>query len=75
MRIGFWGELADWNSGVTLVQKTHDSGGEHIQGFSNGRAIFLNRNPYNAIISFHNFLYAGHKGKIFIHSCSTYIHI
>ncbi|XP_057378355.1 sialate:O-sulfotransferase 1-like [Daphnia carinata] len=59
---GFWGELADWDAGVTCVQKTHDSGANHIKSFSGGRSIFLNRNPYEAILSFHNFLYGGHIG-------------
>lgn len=59
---GFWGELADWNGGETVVQKTHDYGLDHIRSFSNGRAIFLTRNPYDAVLSFHNFLYGGHTG-------------
>ncbi|XP_046655773.1 WSC domain-containing protein 1-like [Daphnia pulicaria] len=59
---GFWGELADWNAGVTVAQKTHDSGADHVRSFSGGRSIFLNRNPYEAILSFHNFLYGGHVG-------------
>jgi len=61
-RAGFWGELADWDAGVTVVQKTHDSGADHVRSFSGGRSIFLNRNPYEAILSFHNFLYGGHVG-------------
>lgn len=60
--IGFWGELADWDAGVTCAQKSHDSGAEHVRSFSGGRSIFLNRNPYEAILSFHNFLYGGHIG-------------
>lgn len=59
---GFWGELTDWDSGVTCVQKTHDASRHHIKSFSGGRGIFLNRNPYQAIMSFHNFLYGGHTG-------------
>lgn len=59
---GFWGETADWDSGVTCVQKTHDSGKEHIVTFSGGKGILLCRNPYEAILSFHNFLYGGHTG-------------
>lgn len=59
---GFWGELAEWDAGVTCVQKSHDSDSNHIKSFSGGRAIFLNRNPYEAVLSFHNFLYGGHTG-------------
>ena len=59
---GFWGELTDWDSGQTLVQKTHDSSFDHIQSFSNGKGILICRNPYDALISFHNFLYGGHVG-------------
>jgi hypothetical protein len=28
-----------------------------------GRAVLVLRNPYDAILSTHNFLYAGHHGK------------
>ena len=28
-----------------------------------GRGILIVRNPYDAILSTHNFLYAGHHGK------------
>ncbi len=44
------------------MQKTHDSGPDHIHQFSSGKAIFLTRNPYDAVLSFHNFLYGGHTG-------------
>jgi Sulfotransferase domain len=59
---GYWGELADWDSGVTIVQKTHDSGAGHVRSFDNGKAVFLMRNPYDAVLSFHNFIYGGHTG-------------
>ena len=59
--LGFWGELAEWNSGVTIVQKTHDAGPQHIATFDSG-AILVLRNPYDAVLSFHNFIYGGHTG-------------
>ena len=44
-----------------MVQKTHDLGVQHIRSFD-GRVVLLLRNPYDAILSFHNFLYGGHTG-------------
>ena len=61
--IGFWGEIRDWRDGTTLVQKTHDASRAHVQDDFGGRAILVVRNPYAAILSTHNFLYAGHHGR------------
>lgn len=58
---GYLGEVLDWRSGETVVQKTHDLGVQHIRSFD-GRVVLLLRNPYDAILSFHNFLYGGHTG-------------
>lgn len=33
-----------------------------MRSFSGGQGIFITRNPYDAIISYHNFLYGGHTG-------------
>ncbi|KAK2720689.1 sialate:O-sulfotransferase 2-like isoform X1 [Artemia franciscana] len=62
---GFLGELADWSSGETIVQKTHDFGEGNIKKFvSNNKikAVLVIRNPYDAIISYHNYIYGGHNG-------------
>ncbi|XP_069188326.1 sialate:O-sulfotransferase 1-like isoform X2 [Procambarus clarkii] len=58
---GFFGELEPWNAGTTFTQKTHDGSPAHIQAF-NGTGVLLLRNPYRAIISYHNFLFGGHTG-------------
>jgi len=58
---GYRGELEDWESGTTLVQKIHEYGDGNIKDFG-GRAIVLLRNPYRAILSYHNFLFGGHRG-------------
>ncbi|XP_068231867.1 uncharacterized protein [Palaemon carinicauda] len=58
---GYFGELEHWTQGTTIVQKTHDCGPNHIEAF-NKSAILLLRNPYRAILSFHNYLFAGHTG-------------
>ena len=56
---GMWGEIRDWRDGTTLVQKTHDPA--PAAGFR-GRAVVIVRSPYQAILSKHNYLYAGHTG-------------
>ncbi|KAK7077210.1 WSC domain-containing protein 1 [Halocaridina rubra] len=58
---GYYGELEPWTSGTTIAQKTHDCGFTHVQAF-NKSVILLLRNPYRAILSFHNYLFAGHTG-------------
>ena len=58
--IEHYGELDNWKAGTTLVQKTHENGLETIDKFG-GKGILLLRNPYRAIISYHNFLFGGHK--------------
>ncbi|CAL4110799.1 unnamed protein product, partial [Meganyctiphanes norvegica] len=58
---GYYGELMDWKSGATIVQKTHDCGENHIQDFGSCGVLLL-RNPYRAILSFHNYLFGGHTG-------------
>ena len=60
---GFWGEIRDWRDGTTAAQKTHDASPGHVAGDFGGRAILVVRNPYAAILSTHNFLYAGHHGR------------
>lgn len=59
---GLWGEMRGWQDGTTLVQKTHDASQDHVQKDFGGRAIIILRNPYEAILSNHNFVYAGHHG-------------
>ena len=70
---GFYGEAVAADCGCTTVQKTHGfallgqvptSAGARlaeVRAFG-GRAILLIRNPYEAIISYRNFLYGGHTG-------------
>ena len=60
---GLYGEIRDWADGTTLVQKTHDASKAHVQKDYGGRGIVILRNPYAAILSDHNFLYAGHHGR------------
>lgn len=60
---GLWGEIRSWEDGTTIVQKTHDANKHHVQADYGGRAILILRNPYDAILSTHNFMYAGHHGK------------
>jgi hypothetical protein len=55
---GLWGEIRQWNDGTTLVQKTHDASKHHVLKDFDGRGILIVRNPYDAILSTHNFLYA-----------------
>ena len=43
------------NGHIKLIKKI-------LQDFK-GRAILILRNPYEAILSTHNFMYAGHHGK------------
>lgn len=69
---GFYGEAVPPDCGCTSVQKTH---GFALAGFVphekkktaevalfNGRAVLLLRNPYEALLSYRNFLYGGHTG-------------
>ncbi|XP_064099486.1 uncharacterized protein LOC135210552 [Macrobrachium nipponense] len=58
---GYYGEMENWAQGTTIAQKTHDCGPKHIEAFDRS-VILLLRNPYRAILSFHNFLFAGHTG-------------
>jgi len=60
---GLWGEIRSWEDGTTIVQKTHDASKHHVTKDFGGRAIIIVRNPYDAILSTHNFMYAGHHGK------------
>lgn len=60
---GLWGEIRNWADGTTIVQKTHDANEAHVTKDFDGRAILLLRNPYSAILSDHNFLFAGHHGR------------
>ncbi|XP_037084254.1 WSC domain-containing protein 1-like [Pollicipes pollicipes] len=59
--IGYWGEMSAPEDGTTIVQKVHDFGDDQSQRF-NRTAIVIVRNPYRAILSFHNYLFGGHKG-------------
>ena len=59
---GLYGEIRDWRDGTTLTQKTHDAGMGHVTQDFDGDAILLLRNPDDAILSDHNYLYAGHHG-------------
>ncbi|XP_071439071.1 WSCD family member AAEL009094-like [Hetaerina americana] len=70
---GFYGEAVPADCGCTAVQKTH---GFALAGrvpagavqraaevaLFRGRAVLLLRNPYEALLSYRNFLYAGHTG-------------
>nr|XP_018917676.1 PREDICTED: WSC domain-containing protein 1-like [Bemisia tabaci] len=70
---GFFGERESPDCGCTSVQKTH---GFALAGavpklptektaevsLFNGRAILLLRNPYEALLSYRNYLYGGHTG-------------
>ncbi|XP_042878223.1 uncharacterized protein LOC122257185 [Penaeus japonicus] len=58
---GYYGELDDHVSGTTITQKTHDCGPTHVKSFRS-TAVLLLRNPYRAILSFHNYLFGGHTG-------------
>ncbi|KAK3874549.1 hypothetical protein Pcinc_020508 [Petrolisthes cinctipes] len=58
---GYTGELEAWDSGTTFTQKTHQCSPEHIKQF-NGTGILLLRNPYRAILAYHNYLFGGHIG-------------
>ncbi|XP_047472240.1 uncharacterized protein LOC125027303 [Penaeus chinensis] len=58
---GYYGELDDHAAGTTIAQKTHDCGPTHVKAFR-GTAVLLLRNPYRAILSFHNYLFGGHTG-------------
>ncbi|XP_068082080.1 uncharacterized protein [Anabrus simplex] len=70
---GFYGEAVPPDCGCTAVQKTH---GFSLAGLVpigvgqraaevklfRGRGILLVRNPYEALLSYRNFLYGGHTG-------------
>ncbi|XP_065348218.1 sialate:O-sulfotransferase 2-like [Cloeon dipterum] len=70
---GFYGEVMPPDCGCTSVQKTH---GFALAGMVpptaeqkraeltlfKGRGVLLLRNPYEAIISYRNYLYGGHTG-------------
>ena len=43
------------------MQKVHDFGDDQVKRF-NKTAIVIVRNPYRAVLSFHNYLFGGHKG-------------
>ena len=43
------------------MQKVHDFGDDQVKRF-NRSAIVIVRNPYRAVLSFHNYLFGGHKG-------------
>ncbi|XP_069976939.1 uncharacterized protein [Penaeus vannamei] len=58
---GYYGELDDHAAGTTIAQKTHDCGPTHVKAFRS-TAVLLLRNPYRAILSFHNYLFGGHTG-------------
>jgi len=60
---GLWGEIRSWEDGTTIVQKTHDASEHHVLKDFGGRGILILRNPYDAILSTHNFMYAGHHGR------------
>lgn len=60
---GLWGEIRSWRDGTTIVQKTHDASQHHVQRDFKSRGILILRNPYEAILSKHNFLYGSHHGK------------
>jgi len=59
---GLWGEMRDWQDGTTIVQKTHDCHPDHVKNDFGGRGILILRNPYDAVLSDHNFLFGGHMG-------------
>lgn len=70
---GFYGEAVPPDCGCTAVQKTHGFALEGLvpAGLAQrtaevklfrGRGILLLRNPYEALLSYRNFLYGGHTG-------------
>ncbi|XP_069693741.1 sialate:O-sulfotransferase 1-like [Periplaneta americana] len=70
---GFYGEAVPPDCGCTVVQKTHGFALEGLVPVSlsqrtaelklfRGRGILLVRNPYEALLSYRNFLYGGHTG-------------
>jgi hypothetical protein len=59
---GFYGEVAGPYDGTTIATKTHQHDLADVSAFANGSAILLIRNPFKAILSFHNFLFGGHTG-------------
>ncbi|XP_047739209.1 WSC domain-containing protein 2-like [Hyalella azteca] len=58
---GYRGEKEAWNSGTTILQKTHEYQDQTISLFK-GRVVLIIRNPYRAILSYHNFNAGGHRG-------------
>ncbi|PSN56171.1 hypothetical protein C0J52_01448 [Blattella germanica] len=70
---GFYGEAVPPDCGCTAVQKTHGFALEGLVPLAlsqrtaelrlfRGRGILLVRNPYEALVSYRNFLYGGHTG-------------
>jgi hypothetical protein len=70
---GFYGEAVAPDCGCTAVQKTHGFALEGLVPVKlaqrtaevklfRGRGILLLRNPYEALLSYRNFLYGGHTG-------------
>ncbi|XP_049846131.1 WSC domain-containing protein 1-like [Schistocerca gregaria] len=70
---GFYGEAVSPDCGCTAVQKTHGFSVAGVVPLAaaqraaevrvfRGRGILLLRNPYEALISYRNFLYGGHTG-------------
>jgi hypothetical protein len=65
---GYYGEKAGIQDGTTILTKTHEYSESHIMKFldpetNSTKAVLLIRNPYKAILSFHNFLFGGHIGS------------
>ncbi len=63
-----WGSIENWLEPKTkppwgnLACQIREILSMNFQDFG-GRAVLVLRNPYEAILSTHNFLYAGHHGK------------
>ncbi|KAF2352945.1 Myosin VI cargo binding domain [Trinorchestia longiramus] len=58
---GFRGEMERWDSGTTILQKTHAREDGEAARFQ-GRGVLILRNPYRAILAWHNFVVGGHRG-------------
>ena len=65
---GFYGEKEPWYSGSTVVQKLHV---KYSSEYAFPKGILLLREPYEAIVSFVQYLEAGHLGSA---SPSTFKH-
>lgn len=58
--LGFTGEMMPVDCGCTIVQKTHLYPQDHTkEEDSDGRAILIIRNPYQALVSFRHFETSG----------------